>query len=779
MTNHPTTGSCSLRQASPKRRPMTEGTKEPPPLTRREFLHLCALTPSLGTLHSLDQVVGTPPAYVAKANMEPTFMGQSLAQWVCRAMLDDASEQAPYMDLNHFGEAAIPQALRMLRDVKAGLSCEDYQSWWVGSYTLTNVGPASVPGLLELLGHGPAGLRRAAVWQLNQLVLCSSWPTQLLLPIVPALFDALTDSAVCETALHALKQIARSCPDLITQQQREPDWGRLGHLLSDPDPDRRLVAADVLLTAGHATLSAQRAVHAVLESADLDRRLEAANILIQHRLFHPHLAATLVEAMLAGQHTSVPDRAELKEIKAEVMRLLSVHLSEATPSIHQTVLWSIHWTGDDRDRALLAGELRHFDANVRATTISVLSWMHVDVHCQWRVSQLLGALSDKAACVRLAANDALGRLKLPAELVADALNELLNDSHPEIRQATVKALADDRRSPVDAQRLRRMMNDADANVRWAVATVLREPPRIADVNARLDALLAALMAGDAKSCTEARNLYWLEHNTAGVVERLRDPLRRWRELPPKAIDALLGMIERLSPASRGLLPELLPLLHGGHPRLQRQVLLAIASFGESALPTLRAIARDGSSSLQELARLKLDELEAGQPIPANQLLAVAAHGSVLRRVAALKALATADTLATATRRVLRQALGDQDIAVRLEAVSTLAERFGSDTDGPPEELMAVLQHDPCSTVRRRAASELGRLGRSADGVIAALLRRVDPLLQSWLLQSLTADGTGRTEILAAVQLFLNSPDSHLRDKAVGAIKKLAAWDPRS
>lgn len=773
MTDQVTACGCSQRDTAANPQLNAATHPEIATLTRRDFLHLCAFTPSLGTLRSLEQVVGKPPAYIATADVAPTYLGQSLAEWFRRSILDDPVEPANCWDLIHFGEAAIAPSLRVLRDLASVNSDEGFHRSWVANFTIANVGPAAIPGLLDVLRNGSAPQRRGAIGQLEQLVVCSSFPTQLLRPILPAVLGAVADPELHDAALFAFLQIVHLSPELVTNQPREPNWDRVRQVLIVGDPQRRLIAANALLSVPATAPEAERVLHEALVSDDPVACRDAAQVLVDRQMFHPALVRTFERLILAGLTVQVPADDEMPGVRSAVIRLLAERLPEATPAVHHAFLGSMPWTCYDADRALLASELRHPDGQIRGAAIGVLRCQGADWPVEWLASQLVPLLNDEWAYIRLAAIEALSWLALPAELMVEPLCELLSDADPEIRLAVVKALTKNyRRASVDVHCLEELLADPDAAVRFAVTEALALPLRSADANACLDTLVAELLNGD---CTAANKQDWLYCPASAVIERLRELLRCWWELTPDAIKAVLGMIERLRPEGQKLLPDLLPLLDAGGPKQQRDVLLVIASFDVEALPTLRNVARYGSPQLRKVACRKLDELESRQPIAPNQLLAAAGHGSVFRRVAAIKALANADTPSAATRRVLQGALGDRDIAVRQEAVSTLAERFGRDTDGPPEELIAVLEHDPCSTVRRRAANELGRLGRSADGVIVALLRQADPLLQSWLLQSLTAQGPGRTEILAAVRPFLTCQDAHLRGKAAGAMKKLVAW----
>ncbi len=171
-------------------------------------------------------------------------------------------------------------------------------------------------------------------------------------------------------------------------------------------------------------------------------------------------------------------------------------------------------------------------------------------------------------------------------------------------------------------------------------------------------------------------------------------------------------------------------------------------------------------ALAALVRIELGAAAAAVP----ELMAVLRTGEHPKAVAA--ALGRIGTAAVAP---LLEVVGDEDAALRLRAIKTLA-RAGQDDPAPVVERLAPLLENADSTDGRAAIATIGTLGGPGAPHLLALLARLEPGEVRWAtIRALAHVGPepGVAEALAAIATTADDPQRAAAIKALGALGTVA------
>ncbi len=398
-----------------------------------------------------------------------------------------------------------------------------------------------------------------------------------------------------------------------------------------------------------------------LDDPDPEIRIRAAVAL--ERLEVP---ARLIGLLERGEHAPEATETLAKFGLAGARELLAETLLHRSPRVRGTILEAIRRAGRrDLGPELVHAALHDEEPGIRASAFDTLRALGLAEG----VSAALEGLGDTDQHVRASAMSLIGQLG-GADL-ADTIRPRTSDPEPEVRAATALALGLTQATGA-APDLIRLLKDPEPTVRAAAAE-------------------GAAEAG----CREA---------TPTLLTLLGDTDPAVRRETVRALGRL---------GDRSAVPVLLKHLPGAAPELRDAIAGAVARLDLDAIPSLLDLLIEAGDSASKLAVV---HTIAQLRVPR----AAAVLGALWKDADPAVRAATAETFGRLggddAVRHLMQGLEDPDERVRALAVDGLARQACKEA-GPA--LLALLQNDPATSVRERAALATGLL-RTPGGEVALL-----------------------------------------------------------
>lgn len=397
---------------------------------------------------------------------------------------------------------------------------------------------------------------------------------------------------------------------------------------------------------------------------------------------------------------------------------------------------------------------------------------------------LAGGLADPDAAVREHTAHTLGRLGPLAKPLSPAVQKLVADPDPKVREAAADAVREI--GITDPAGLAALMTNPDVTVRRAAARLLgalEEIPPAAvgpltaaladdDATVRVAAASAISLAGPAAGADAAAKL-------AAAIEKTYpaeyDPAEGWIEGAELAYwEALVQIGEPAAAALAGLL---------GHSNTLVRYLAAsaLAEIGEPAAAAAAALRNhmldekeDGSVRVEAACAL----CRIGRHVPeAVKLVEAALDGRGARY-----AVAAVPRMGPAGAKLVPAALAklaDDDPYARLAAVR-MAGRLDPETAAKAVPALAKLVDDDQPVIRRQMALVLAKLGPAAAPAAAALgrvlLGETDGAVQEEYVGALIAMGPGAKPAAAVLVRMFDNTDVPLNLR-LQALVAAAAADP--
>ena len=431
----------------------------------------------------------------------------------------------------------------------------------------------------------------------------------------------------------------------------------------------------------------------------------------------------------------------------------------------------------------LASELFHETgvarfARYRAALHERLSYLGSSEVASVLLSQLVAALHDSQASVRINAVRSLGRLGQASPEVVAALVASLHDSEAVVRSNAAESLGQlSQASPEVVAALLAALHDSNSFVRSFAAESLGQLSQ-----ASLE-VVAALLAALHDSETEVR-VY-----AAGSLGQLS-------QASPEAAVGLLAALHdsetevrahvaqslgQLSQASPEVVAALLAALHDSETEVRAHVAQSLGQLSQASpevVAALLAALHDSETEVRVYAAGSLGQLSQASPEAAVGLLA-ALHDSEtevrLNAAGSLGQLSQASPQAVAG---LLAALHDSEVGVRYYAAQSL----GQLNQASPEVVAALLAalHDSEASVRSSVAQSLGRLSQTSPEAVAGLLAALhdsETDIRYFAAESLGQLSQASPEVVAALLAALHDSDVRVRVYAAVSLGQLGHVSP--
>ncbi|CAE7179247.1 ILA [Symbiodinium microadriaticum] len=396
--------------------------------------------------------------------------------------------------------------------------------------------------------------------------------------------------------------------------------------------------------------------------------------------------------------------------------------------------------------------------------------------------ELLKALNDSRAYVRLRASKALWSMGEAVKEAVPELTKALNDSDLHVRYNAARTLASIGRGAREAvPKLVMTLNDSelrgeiDPSVRIAAAEALGAIGK--EAKEAVPELAKALddwhMEVRAAACSALKPMgKEAQEAVPQLLKALYDG-RWWVQM--HAADAL-GAIGK--EAKEAVLPELRKALcdsgaHGGVRVHAAAALRHIGKKAKEAVPELMKALYDSEALVRAAAAEALGSMgrEAKQAVPELMKALYDSEASV--RSAAAEALGSMGREAKEAVPVLMKALYDSVSWVRRAAADALGS-MGKEATEAVAELMKKLT-DSDSRVRRAAAEALGSMGKEATEAVPKLAKALDDVeaeVRYRAADALGSIGKGATEAVQKLRRAAGDSDRRVRQSALSALTKL-------
>ncbi len=353
---------------------------------------------------------------------------------------------------------------------------------------------------------------------------------------------------------------------------------------------------------------------------------------------------------------------------------------------------------------------------------------------------ILELLSDKRIMVRVAAANALGRIKDDSPAVIEALVQALSDSHGIVTVNAANALSRIGAPAVPA--LVRMLSLE--GYQKLVVEILGE------------------MSADSESAVPA---------LVELLNTLNPDLKR-------EICIALAAIGPKAGAATAAMMQILENPDAGDSRADAAYVLA--HIGEKkAIPALKQILKtDRSEQVLRSAAWSIVQLEPENPDNAplvlrHLFLAMSSDSPLVRReaISAINALGPAAT--TAIEALLEHASSDPDASVRAVALDGLTVLQAPASQALPVAVASLRDPDP--GVRNSARGLIGHLGKDAQ-IVAPMLReslrsgdQSERIVAAWALVKVDPTQGNLQEAIPVLLIGLHHPDPRIRTEVVQAL----------
>lgn len=348
-------------------------------------------------------------------------------------------------------------------------------------------------------------------------------------------------------------------------------------------------------------------------------------------------------------------------------------------------------------------------------------------------------------------------VKFAAAGARELLAEHLTHPSPAVRTAVLEAIRRAGRRELDTEIATVARSDHEASLRTAAFETLRALNLASAVPVALEAL-----ADPAEEVRAAALLLIGDLGDAGLTDALRpratDPTPRVRA----AVARALGLIR--STTAQG---EVRRLLGDPSPEVRAAAARAAGDAGwQETIPTLIELLGDGDGNVRIAAVNALRILDAREAVPALLRRTAGAELSLREAVAEAVARLEMDSIPA----LLDQVMGEPDSKAKLTVVRALLHSRSKDA----VQFLAVLWRDPDATVRAAVAEALGWLGGpDAAKLLESGLDDPDPIARAQSIDGLVR--TDHTPSAARVVALLeHDPSSEVRERAALATGLLQA-----
>jgi HEAT repeat protein len=389
------------------------------------------------------------------------------------------------------------------------------------------------------------------------------------------------------------------------------------------------------------------------------------------------------------------------------------------------------------------------------------------------VPALVEALkNDKArywACI------ALGSIGPHAAEAIPALVAQLKCDEPQVRMQAVMALTEI--GPGDSgtiAALLPLLNDSEYSVRYAATFAMTKigpaakaaTPALKRNLGDKDTFLAATSAW-ALARVNDKDSASMDAATAKLVAALKDEEQRTRLIAVKALFDLKPPPEKVAPV-------LAEALHDSDPEVVHNVIDALASQGEAAVP--RAIKALENEKLRVPAIMLLRQLgpKAKDAVPALVALAKNNRSAALRHeiIDALEAIGSASEQSVPT---LVEMLGDSDVEVQRGATFALG-KIGPAAKAALPAIRANAEKQELRPVSIwalvRIAPDDAKIADQAVPVAIAALKRDEAFIRFEAAETLRLIGPRARTAIPALEAASEDPDQHVRKAVAEALKQI-------
>lgn len=715
-----------------------------------------------GTLEALSAALGHPSPYARRhAALALQRIGPASLPLIARAARDgaDPARRLAAATLIHFAGVApddlAPVATGLLSSDDPFVKREAIRSLGIAG----SPGRSAVPAMIACLSGEDGELVQAAIWALGRMRADASGAVPRLIEIL----DTGGDGRTAWAAILALGEIGPLAEPAILSIIAAGRRSGTGTELFSPAVE----ALAHIGPAGHAAL-----VRLIREEKGANRQLPIG-ALARLNLRPPGLKEALEEVVKDAD-------VQTREIALMAIRGLG---PESKPSVDSLVEVLKSGSMDTRARAGVTQSLadaasvdvllelaRDKDPRVCAGAWQALSLRDpaqvTEPERQRALPRLLEALGDARTEVALSAAAALRCVPLRSP---DPQVLFLLGSHSEARTQIAQALR--ALGPGAIPALAKALAAQNPSVRVGAALALAEfgPAARPAVTALRDAALKE--TGNATPFVRAI-LLTKDLDVVAAMFREAPPYRR-------------SFGDALAAAGTDALPHMDRLRKDGDPGVRREALLLAPRFGAVAVPWLLKGAEDDATPVAAaaIAGLGTDLVPSEQAIPvldracrnaalrADALRALARHGEkalpALRPFVAdrdprvrMQALAVLPAVGAPAVDLLTEALGDDDLHVRVTAARALRECREAALPALPALRRRLA--DPEPEVRGAVASALGALGAAAVGPLVECLASPDARVREGAVYALRETGGAAAPALPALKRLLDDPDPSVR-----------------
>ena len=516
-----------------------------------------------------------------------------------------------------------------------------------------------------------------------------------------------------------------------------------------------------------------------LESGTLEEKFKAAEVLggIGPAAADsvPLLVKTLADSDVGLRYEVIDTLGRIAAQPKQAVPALTAVLDDPLPLLRHSAINALRKFGTGAQSAVpkLEALLKDPEPLVSVGAARAIAEIEIELghtdHAKVLIPVLVSGLKSERNDV---ATDAVQGLVFMGAAAVPAIKQVIDAKNPVASLNACDALAGIGAASADAvEPLIAAAKSSDAKLRWHAISALGDIGQPA--KAAIPTIVAALSDADTQVRFNAGHALKLfgEAAVPSLVEALKNE---------KAQPYVLPVIAGIGPDAKGAVTPLAGLIQSKDANLQREAIIALASIGEAAKPTVPALIKavdDKKFASRPAAAFALGKIKSKEAVPSLKNGLNSSDDPVLQ-LASVWALLQIDPTNREYEAIalpkLIGALTSERPGMRREAVETLG-RMGPRAKSAVPELQKRLKDDD-ALVRREtliAFAEIGPDSQPAVEAITKLLAESDPSLRPVACYALGKIGKSSATAIPQLQKQLQSRDPYEKTVAAWALVHIA------